>query len=80
MPGDTQRNLHVINRFSDERFKHVLLPVWISVYRYRDKPYRFLVNGQTGEVTGLAPWSVWKITLALLLAAVVALLLWRAQS
>src|SRR5690606_25965167 len=49
VPGDTQRALHVSNRFSDERFKHVLLPIWISVYRYKDKPFRFLVNGQTGE-------------------------------
>lgn len=79
VPGDTQRNLHVISRFSEERFKHILLPVWISVFRYRDQPYRFLVNGQTGEVTGHAPWSVWKLALAGFLAALVALLIWRAQ-
>ena len=42
-------------------FKHVLLPVWIAAYRYKDKPYQFLVNGQTGEVVGKAPWSFWKI-------------------
>lgn len=79
VPGDTQRHLHVVNRFSGERFKHILLPVWISVYRYRDRPYRFLVNGQTGEVTGHAPWSVWKVTLAILFAALVAFILWRAS-
>jgi DNA-directed RNA polymerase subunit RPC12/RpoP len=61
VPGDTQRNLSVQNQFSAVTFKHVLLPIWIAAYRYNDKPYRFLVNGQTGEVVGKAPWSFWKI-------------------
>jgi DNA-directed RNA polymerase subunit RPC12/RpoP len=61
IPGDTHRNLHVNNQFSYVTFKHVLLPVWIAAYRYRDEPYRFLVNGQTGEVVGKAPYSFWKI-------------------
>jgi ribosomal protein S27E len=66
VPGDTHRFLSVNNQFSDETFKHVLLPLWISAYRYRDKVYRFLVNGQTGEVTGKAPYSVWKIVMFIL--------------
>jgi predicted RNA-binding Zn-ribbon protein involved in translation (DUF1610 family) len=74
VPGDTQRALNVANRFSDERFKHVLLPIWISVYRYRDKPFQFLVNGQTGEVVGHAPWSWVKIGLLCIAAALTALL------
>jgi len=40
-------------------------------YRYRDQLYRFLVNGQTGRVTGQAPVS-WKKVFAV--SAVVALL------
>jgi hypothetical protein len=63
VPGDTQRDLRTSHRFANERFKHLLLPIWIAAYRYRDQPYRFLVNGQTGEVTGRAPFSVIKITL-----------------
>jgi hypothetical protein len=66
IPGDTHRNLHVTNRFGNERFKHVLLPLWISAFRYNNKAYRFLVNGQTGEVVGKAPWSVIKIVLFIL--------------
>jgi len=61
VPGDTQRNLQVHNRFSYVTFKHVLLPVWLAAYRYQDKPFQFLVNGQTGEVIGKAPYSFWKI-------------------
>jgi DNA-directed RNA polymerase subunit RPC12/RpoP len=63
VPGDTQRNLYVQNVFSHRTFKHVLLPVWIAAYRYNGKPFQFLVNGQTGEVVGKAPWSFWKIFL-----------------
>jgi hypothetical protein len=59
--GDQQRVHHVSTRYSDVRFKHVLLPVWISAYRYRDKAFRFLINGQTGEVSGESPKSWWKI-------------------
>jgi DNA-directed RNA polymerase subunit RPC12/RpoP len=72
VPGDTQRNLNVQNQFSYVTFKHVLLPIWIAAYRYNDKPYQFLVNGQTGEVVGLAPWSYWKIFFAVLAVAAVA--------
>lgn len=63
VPGDTHRALNVRNRFYQSTFKHVLLPIWISSYRYQDKAYRFLVNGQTGEVTGTAPYSWLKILL-----------------
>lgn len=79
--GDTHRFLQVQNAFASVTFKHVLLPVWIAVYRYKEKPYRFLVNGQTGEVVGDAPWSAWKIALLVVVAiAVVAALILVAQA
>jgi hypothetical protein len=61
--GDHQRVTGVSTRYGDITFKHVLLPVWVSAYRYRDKPYRFVVNGQTGEVSGESPKSWWKVAL-----------------
>jgi DNA-directed RNA polymerase subunit RPC12/RpoP len=64
--GDVQRIHHLATRYDDVRFKHVLLPVWISAYRYRDRVYRFLVNGQTGEVSGESPKSWWKIAFLVL--------------
>jgi hypothetical protein len=72
--GDHQRISAVATRYSDITYKHLLLPVWISAYRYRDKVYRFLINGQTGEVSGESPKSGWKIALLALvvLAAVFA--------
>jgi hypothetical protein len=59
--GDHQRIHGVSTRCSDVKFKHVLLPVWVSAYRYRDKAFRFIINGQTGEVSGESPKSWWKI-------------------
>jgi LSD1 subclass zinc finger protein len=59
--GDRQQVHSVSTQYSDITFKHVLVPVWISAYRYRDKVYRFMVNGQNGAVQGESPKSAWKI-------------------
>jgi hypothetical protein len=67
--GDVQRIHSIDTATSGERFKHLLLPVWVAAYRYRDRSYRFVVNAQTGRVRGERPWSWIKIALALLLAA-----------
>lgn len=65
------RNLQVNVRIEDLRSEPVLLPVWIMAYRYRDKLYRFLLNGQTGKTTGEAPVSKLKIGVAVAIALVV---------
>ena len=61
--GDRQRVGQLSTRYAEVKFKHVLLPVWVSAYRFRDKVYRFVVNGQTGEVAGESPISWQKTTL-----------------
>lgn len=70
--GDQQRITSLDTDHSEETFKHILLPVWMAAYKYNGKTYRFLVNGQTGEVQGERPWSVWKIALAVLAVAIIA--------
>jgi DNA-directed RNA polymerase subunit RPC12/RpoP len=65
--GDEQRIHDVDTDWSDETFKHILLPVWMAAYKYNGKSYRFLVNGQTGEVQGERPWSIWKIGFAVII-------------
>ncbi|MFC4161100.1 hypothetical protein [Chitinimonas lacunae] len=64
--GDQQRIHEMQPHYHAIRFKHILLPLWLSSYRYGGKTYRFLVNGQTGEVQGERPWSIWKIALLVL--------------
>ena len=68
--GDQQRVHDVSTAYSEVRFKHVLLPVWISAYRFRNKTYRFLVNGQTGEVAGESPLSWQRVTLLVIAVAI----------
>jgi len=38
-----------------ESYKLILLPVWVTAYRYRGETYRVVVNGQTGAVRGEIP-------------------------
>lgn len=70
--GDRQRIHDIDTDYSDLTFKHVLLPIWLAAYKYRGKTYRFVVNGQSGQVRGERPWSLIKITIAILLGALVA--------
>lgn len=61
----TIRNLRVNVRIRDMASVPVLLPVWIMVYHYKEKPYRVLINGQTGEVVGIAPFSNTKLAIVI---------------
>jgi hypothetical protein len=61
-------------------YKHILLPLWLSSYRYGNKTYSFQVNGQSGAVAGARPYSFWKIFfLALAVAAAVTAVVLLAQ-
>ncbi|QDV27675.1 zinc ribbon domain-containing protein [Aureliella helgolandensis] len=64
LPGDTQSNLSVNTEFDVTGSDLMLLPVHVLSYRYRDKVYRFLVNGQTGKVVGEKPYSATRIGVA----------------
>ncbi len=77
VPGDTQRNLRVWTQHADVTWKHLLLPLWIAAYRYEDRLYTFLVNGQTGKVVGKRPVSKLRVAVAIaVLALVVGLVVW----
>ncbi|MFS4415591.1 DNA helicase PriA [Maribacter sp. 2307ULW6-5] len=69
--GDAQRIHQTDIALSNETFKHILLPVYISAYRYNGKNYHFYINGQTGTVTGGRPYSFWKIFFLVLFVLVV---------
>ncbi len=59
--GDSQRIANADIKLTDETFKHVLLPVYISSYSFNGQEYSFYINGQTGAVSGKRPYSFWKI-------------------
>jgi predicted RNA-binding Zn-ribbon protein involved in translation (DUF1610 family) len=75
VPGDRFRNLNVETAWSAITYKNALLPVWIAAYQYSGTPYRFLVNGVTGQVGGKAPWSIAKIGCAVIAALLLLLVI-----
>ncbi len=81
LPGDTHRDLSTQTEFEVTGSDLLLMPVHVLSYRYRDKVFRFLVNGQTGKVYGEKPWSRKRVTLlvlliaAIIIAAVIAIVL-----
>jgi hypothetical protein len=79
VPGDTYRNLQVHSTFTSQKFKHILVPVWLLTYRYGATSYQVVVNGVTGSIAGGRPWSWVKIALLALLAAIVLLVLYWSQ-
>jgi hypothetical protein len=78
LPGDTHRSLAVETQFSQVNSDLCLLPIYILSYRYKDKLYRFLLNGQTGKMAGDKPVSGQRIAIAvgigIAIVAVIALI------
>jgi hypothetical protein len=77
--GNQQRVNMQETTYSDVKFKHVLLPVWLSAYRYKEKTYIFAVNGRTGQVVGRRPWSILKIFLLIIMVVSIFALLFYFQ-
>lgn len=69
--GDAQKISDVDYKLEDETFKLVLLPIYINSYFYMNKEYFFYLNGQTGEIHGKRPYSVWKIVIAVLIGLII---------
>jgi hypothetical protein len=77
VPGDTQRNLQVEATYTNQQFKHILVPVWLLTYTYGHKVYQLVANGVTGTMAGDRPWSWIKIAFLIL---VVLFVLYLTQS
>lgn len=63
--GDVVNILSVSTSYENVKYKHFLLPIWLSSYKYKAQVYNFLINGQTGEVQGKYPKSILKISIAI---------------
>lgn len=74
VPGDTQRNLQVNADFSRQTFKHILAPVWLLTYTYGAKDFQVLINAVTGKIDGEYPKSWVKITLAVIVVLIIAMI------
>ena len=70
--GDIQRISSMNVHYGMLGYKHLLLPVWLLTVMYQQQPFQVFINGVTGEVHGERPWSTIKIAAAVVLALVVA--------
>ncbi len=65
------RNVSISTEHSNIKFKYLLLPIWISSFKYKEKIYNFMVNGQTGKVGGKTPISPLRVCIAVLIGLVI---------
>jgi hypothetical protein len=61
VPGDTYRNLVIHPAYSNQTFKHILVPIWLLTYAYGARKFQVVANGHTGAIAGQHPYSAWKI-------------------
>lgn len=66
VPGDTHRNLRVQSNYTQQTFKHILVPIWLLTYDFGARAYQVVINGYTGQIKGRYPKSWIKITLFIL--------------
>ena len=69
--ADIVSNVQLSTSYSNITYKYVMLPLWHSSFRYNNKTYEFMVNGQTGKVGGQFPISPIKVAIAIFLVMVV---------
>ena len=65
--ADHAKDVKVSTTFNKITYKYLMLPIWCSSFKYQDKVYQFMVNGQTGKVYGKTPISVGKVILVILI-------------
>ena len=73
LPGDTHSSLQVETNFSQATSDLILLPTWLLNYDYKGKRYNFVMNGQTGAMSGTRPKVYWKIVLLVVTLLVIVL-------
>ena len=79
LADDTYKDLRVQSQYTNETFKQVILPVWICQYLFKGKTYQFIINGQTGAISGNKPLSASKIAIAIIIGIVIIILLYAAS-
>lgn len=78
--ADEVKNVRTNTVYSNVTYKYLMLPVWISSFKYNGKIYQFYVNGQTGKISGKTPISPYKVAVAVLIGlAVAALIIWASN-
>ena len=78
--ADQIGNIHIQTVHRNVTYKYLLLPVWISSFQYNGKIYHFMVNGQTGRVSGQTPVSAAKAAITVIAVIVILIILMHLTS
>ena len=79
--ADKVASLKMTTTFDGITYKHLMLPMWVSNFVYKDKVYNFYINGQTGKVGGRYPVSALRVFLTVvIILAFILLLYWLYQN
>ncbi|MEG1612533.1 MAG: hypothetical protein RR357_00020 [Clostridia bacterium] len=68
--------LNINTKYAKNTFKHLLVPLWCCAFKFKEKLYKYLVNGRSGRVDGKSPLSPIKVTLAVLAAIAVGVIVY----
>lgn len=72
--GYQHADVNYINyTYRNVTYKHLLLPMWTAQYGYRGQSYSYVINGESGKVTGKYPLSFVKIALCIATIAAIVL-------
>lgn len=69
--GDEQSIINYNVNLKNEALKYILLPTWLTAYKYKNKSYQLMINAITGKVIGDRPYSFWKIFFAILTGLII---------
>jgi len=77
---DTYKDVQAETEYYDQTYKHILLPVWMCTYLYKQKKFSFLINGQTGKIYGKKPVSAVKVVITVfIILAIIILIIYFAN-
>lgn len=64
--ADSVSKLTFNTSYAKVTYKYILAPIWIANFKFKDKLYNIVVNGQNGQIRGEAPVSPIKVILTIL--------------
>jgi len=64
--GDQQRIGYMKTEYNNITYKDVLFPIYSAEFKWKGKVYDYLINGQSGKVVGERPYSIVKISIAII--------------
>lgn len=70
---DRVRTLDLNIEYNEKKYIYTLLPIYVFNYKYKEKHYKTVMNGQTGKLGGNVPKSTIKIALFVVFITLLAL-------